>query len=622
MAICGLVTTNAGSPIQSATIDAMLAALASGPSGAPAHHTERDAGFGVLSSCGTGSLWDDGTLLVVADADLLNFEEQWEQLDERPERGNVSHLLAQIYREQGASFVHRLRGTFSFALWDRRGRTLLLGTDRFGVQPLCYFLGPGQIVFASSPRGILASARVEKNVNLLALVNYLNFTVVPAPLCAFEGITKLPPATLLQWRDGTATPEHYWDMSYPEDASSPPARLARELRERIEEAVRVVSAGAPTDRLGCFLSGGTDSSTVVGLLTQLRKQPVTSFSVGFAEQAYDELGYAELAARHFHSRHVVARLGPDQAYSLIPKIVAAYDEPYANASVIPTCHCQQVAREQGIEVMLAGDGGDELFGGNERYRTHQIYEMYRRIPDLLRRGLIEPLVFRLPGRSPAGKLQRYIQLANTPNPERYFRWNLLEYFPPEDILGPAMDFQNGKRDWLGVARAHYEGAPARADLNRLLYLDVKMTLTDNDLPKVARTAELAGVRVRFPYLDHPLAEFSGRIPAALKVKGLEKRYLFKRATKNLLPKAILRKNKHGFGLPVGVWMKNHLPLRSLAEEVLLDPRTYQRGYFRRPFVERLFTEMDRDGTTFFGVLLWQFLLLELWHRRHVEGSTR
>jgi len=184
-----------------------------------------------------------------------------------------------------------------------------------------------------------------------------------------------------------------------------------------------------------------------------------------------------------------------------------------------------------------------------------------------------------------------------------------------------LPFRNGHRDLLAIARAHYNAAPASDEMNRLLYIDLKMTLGDNDLPKVARAAELAGINVRFPFLDHPLVEFSGRIPARLKVKGLEKRYLFKLATRNLLPKSILKKRKHGFGLPIGLWLKTDPTMRGAVEEVLRDPRTYQRGYFQRQFIERIFAAMDQDNTPFYGDVLWPFLMLELWHRHHVEGAA-
>jgi asparagine synthase (glutamine-hydrolysing) len=584
---------------------------------------EPEMGFGLTSAKSDASIWSSPQIVVTSDADIYNQEELRAQVKSFPSQGNLSCLLGQLYLERGEKFLTELRGVFAISIWDRRSKVLLLATDRFGVKPLSYNATGTEVIFASQPRGVLASGRVKKAVSAVALVNYLNFTVVPAPLSAFEGITKLSPATCLVWKEGRTQVNRYWDMKYPEDASGTTRHLAAELLERMEETVRVTSSDVSMPRLGCFLSGGTDSSSVVGLLTRVKKSPVTSLSIGFAEERFNELQYAELAAKHFGSQLVISRLGPEDAYRILPKIVALYDEPFANSSVIPTYHCQMLARERGIEVMLAGDGGDELFGGNERYQTQQVYELYKKIPGVLRRALVEPIISHFPLDSPGigGKFRRYIRTSNTPNPERYFRWNMLQNFSPDKILGSALPFTHGHSDLLAIPRAHYHAAPAHAEMNRLLYIDVKMTLGDNDLPKVMRAAELAGINVRFPYLDHSLAEFSGRIPANLKVKGLEKRYLFKQATRNLLPKAILQKKKHGFGLPIGMWLKTDPKMRGMAEEILRDPKTYQRGYFRRDFIEETFAAMDQDNTPYYGDILWPFLMLELWHRNHMEGSV-
>ncbi len=622
MAIAGIATSAAGRPADAVTLARMLSLQAFR---GPAEQTSRSAGracLGAVSPCGTASVWADGRLILAIDGELLNLEELAEQAEAPAGQRAPGAVLGRLYERFGQELVRRLRGDFALALWETRSETLLLATDRFGVKPLCYHATAAEIVFASSPRGVLASERMERRVNRSALASFFNFSMIPAPLCVFEGLQKLPPATLLVWRGGTAALERYWDMVYPEDASGSPKQLARELFAHAQEAVELTSRGISNERLGCFLSGGTDSSSVVGLLTRLRHQPVTSISIGFAEEKYNELDYARLAARHFQSRHVVSQVGPEDALPVISRLVEAYDEPYANASVIPTYLCERLAREHGIEVLLAGDGGDELFGGNERYRVFQLYEMYQRVPGLLRRGLIEPLLFAAPkSLGPAQKLQNYVRLAQAPALDRYLRWRLLQQFPAHEVLAPAMTSGNGKLDFLDAARAHFDTAPAHSKLNRLLYLDVKMILGDDDLPKVVRAGELAGVRIRFPYLDHPLAEFSGRIPAKLKVKGLQKRYLFKLAMRDLLPRGILKKKKHGFGLPIGVWVKTNPRFRGRTEEILLDPRTYQRGYFRREFIERLLAEMDRDDSSLFGVFLWDLQMLELWHREHVERSA-
>jgi asparagine synthase (glutamine-hydrolysing) len=623
MPISGIVVTGASPSVTGIDIERMLSRLAVTRESFGQHVVDSQAGFGVTSAVGAASLWDTAEVLVACEGEIYNQDELRADSAGLSEEVTPSHLVGQLYLRDSNRFLAELRGDFSVAIWDRRSRTLLLAVDRFSVKPLCYSVFPSGIAFASYPTAILASRRIDTRVNALSIVNYLHFTVIPAPLCAFEGIAKLMPGSFVVWKEGEIRTSSYWDMSYPEDAEGSESQLSRDLLKHMEDAVGVTSAGVPNSELGCFLSGGTDSSSVVGLLTRLKKEPVTAVSIGFSEDRFDELSYARIATRHFNSHHLVSVVRPQQALQIIPKIVEAYDEPCGNASVIPTFHCQAYARERGVKVMLAGDGGDELFGGNERYRTNQVYEIYKSIPAALRQGMIEPLVFRFPLTLAAiEKAKRYIRACNTPNPDRYFRWLLLQYFPPQDILAPGMPFHNGGGgDLLAVARAHYQAAPAQSELNRLLYLDVKMTLADNDLPKVVRTAEMAGLRVRFPFLEHSLAEFSGRIPANLKLKRFEKRYLFKKATRDLLPEAILNKKKHGFGLPIAVWLKTERDLRQMAEEILLDPKTYQRGYFQRKFVEHLFAEMDRDDTSFYGDLLWQFVMLELWHRHHVEGAA-
>jgi asparagine synthase (glutamine-hydrolysing) len=622
MAICGIAVSREASQVDALAVNWMVSALTVGKGWSLEQRAEPEIGVGATSPTATTSVWNSEQVVAVVDADIYNREELRAKLPGMPSEVSSAHLLGQLYLELGWKFLEELRGVFAIALWDRRTKTLLLATDRFGVKPLCYSATSTAIVFASQSRGILASRRVSRTVNTKALLNYLNFTVVPAPLTAFEGITKLPPGNFLLWKGDVLRSGQYWEMRYPEDLRAREDTLARELLGRMEEAVRRTLIDVSDSRLGCFLSGGTDSSSIVGLATRVRKGPVTSVSIGFAEERFNELDFATITAKQFGSPHIVSLLGPEEAYQMLPEIVALYDEPFANSSVIATYQCQKVARERGIDVMLAGDGGDELFGGNERYRTHQIYDLYHRIPQVFRRALIEPIVSRMSADASglSGKLRRYIQTSNTPNPERYFRWSMLQYFPPEQILGAAIRCRNGDSDLLAIPRAHYHAATATDELNRLLYIDVKMTLGDNDLPKVMRAAELAGIKVRFPYLDHPLAEFSGRIPANLKVRGLQKRYLFKVATSDLVPKAVLKKRKHGFGLPIGMWLKTDRKLRKMSEEVLRDPRTYQRGYFQRDFIDKTFAAMDRDDTPFYGDVLWPFLMLELWHREHVEGT--
>jgi asparagine synthase (glutamine-hydrolysing) len=617
MSLCGIALKTGARPIDMPELTVMLQSLRMTTAELRSHCCGDGAAVGSLSSEAATAACRRGPLLVACDADLYNIAELAATVRSKMAPDDLPGVLASLYLKHGDMFVNQLRGNFAIAVWNAASRTLLLARDRFGVKPLCYAATQAEVVFASHPRAIFAGNRIAKDIDVRAIVDYLNYGIVPAPHTAFRAVNKVNPGECVIWSEGTLRNFPYWEMQYPEDARGSVGSLAEELLHRMESSVRITSQGLDPKKTGCFLSGGTDSSSVVGLLTGLKKQPANTFSIGFAEERFNELEYAHIAARHFGSCHRESLLGPGNAQNSITKIVDAYDEPFANSSAIPTYWCAKLARESGIEVMLAGDGGDELFGGNERYRTERVFGLYQSVPGPVRHWLLEPILLaspELPG--PFGKAQRYIRRSNTPNPERYCRWRLLQVFQPKEVLGSAMPHVNG--DLLSAVRSHYTSAPASSELNRLLYVDVKMTLGDEDLPKVVRMTELAGVKVRFPYLDHVLAEFSGSLPAELKVRGLKKRYLFKRAMHRLLPEAILRKKKHGFGLPIGLWLKTDPGLRTLAQEVLLDPRTYQRGYFRRDFVEKLFHNLQQDDTPYFGDLLWVFLMLELWHRQHIE----
>lgn len=621
MAIWGIAARSTGRPVDNSELQAMGSALALSAGESMSCCASASAGLGAASALNTSSLFCSAQATVACDADLLNRRELADLARAAAPAATDASLIAALYAQYGPEFLSRLRGVFSLAIWDKKTQSLLLAVDRMGVKPLCYSSN-GEIVFASHARGIFAGGRVNKHVDEYSIVEYVNYNMIPAPRSAFHNVRKLAPGTCLRWSVGGVEITRYWDMRYPEDASGSVDRLAEELLANMEQAVRASAVDLEQQKSGCYLSGGTDSSSVVGLLTQIQGAPVNTFSIGFSEGRFNELEYAHLAVSHFGARQHEATMTPDDAIATIPRIVDAYDEPFGNSSAIPTFWCAKLGRESGMDVMLAGDGGDEIFGGNERYRTHEIFELYQKIPGAFRRGLIEPLLFATPEVSWLGKGQRYIKRSNLPNPERYCQWRLLQVFSPDRVFDPSLPRPNGHGDLLAAMRAHYKSAPAKSELNRLLYIDLKMTLGDDDLPKVVRTAEMAGIKVRFPYLDHELVEFTGRVPASLKVRRLNKRYLFKRATRGLLPEAILQKKKHGFGVPVGFWLKTNPKLRQWARDVFSDPRTYQRGYFQRQFVDEIYTRMDQDDSPYYGDLLWPFFVLELWHRRHVDGGGK
>jgi len=621
MPICGLITGKKGRPVAHSAIEAMCRALRpDAPLPMSGVIVREGAGLSATSAVGADSVCYESPVAAVVDSDFLNKIELC-SLIQLETSATPAQIVAALYRRFGDDFVKRIEGTFSCAVWDEEAQKLLLAVDRFGVRPLSYALIDHGVVFGSRTRAVFKSGCVEKEVDLSSLVNFLNFTVVPVPLSGFKSVQRLAPGCYITWQNGDAKVRPYWDLEYPEDARGSEGQMAARLLEEMEQAVRLNVEGLDRRSVGCFLSGGTDSSSVTGLVTKAFGGPTNTFSIGFKEDRFNELEYAHAAVKHFGSKQHEFLLGAEDTYRLVEKVVDVYDEPFANSSAIPTYYCLELAKKNGVEWMLAGDGGDELFGGNSRYSVDAIFQAYHQIPRPLRKGLIEPVLFGSPfSASVVEKGRRYVRKSNTPNPDRYFAYATLNVFPPDEILGSELGaVVNG--DHLKYARAHYKSAKAHSELNRLLYIDIKMTLADNDLPKVVGMSELAGVKVRFPFLSTKIAEFSGQIPAKYKVRRFEKRYLFKKATQNLLPQSILTKKKHGFGLPIGLWFKEDPKLRKLAEDVLLDPRSLQRGYVSRTWVERLFRLMDEDNTPYYGDILWLPFMLELWHRRHVEGGS-
>ncbi len=287
-------------------------------------------------------------------------------------------------------------------------------------------------------------------------------------------------------------------------------------------------------------------------MSRMKRGPVKAFSIGFEEQPFNELGYAEIAAKKFHAEHYTYLVGPRDCCDALPQMVRYFDEPFGNSSAIATYFCSRLAAQHGVKVLLAGDGGDELFGGNERYATDKLFDAYRRLPVIFRKGMIEPALAKLPVKGGiAGRARRYIRRANLSPMDRYLSYQFLKTHPIADVFESDFLESLGTYSIIDVPADHYSKAPARDHLDRLLYVDMKITLADNDLPKVTCMSELAGIQARFPFLHRPVAEFSGRVPARLKVKGFQKRYLFKRAFRNLLPPEIIQKEETGIRHPGG-----------------------------------------------------------------------
>jgi asparagine synthase (glutamine-hydrolysing) len=586
---------------------------------------DSSAGIGVAARFATQQIFGNDRVMAACDADLCNEADLWKLTGARcdaPAPQRTAALLAVLYERYGDEFVERLRGAFSVVLWDRRDRKLIAAIDGIGVNRLVYHESAHRLLIATRLDALVRSGEVDTAINPQALANVLNYTASLAPATVLRDVRRLEAGMMLIASHGRVQQRRFWDMRYGMWTGAGEKELSRQLEALVETSVRDHCKDDSFDEIGAFLSGGTDSSTVVGMMSRLGKGPARSFSIGFEEQPFNELGYAQIAASRFQSDHHTYLVGAKDCFEALPHMIRSFDEPYGNSSAIPTYFCARLAAQHGVKVLLAGDGGDELFGGNERYATDKVFQLYQRVPRLLRKGLIEPAARALPGVGPVGKARRYIQRSNLPHLDRYFSYHFLRANRWEDVF--EKDFQAALGDYsvLEIPSAYYRQAAAKDELDRLLYIDMKITLADNDLPKVTCMSELAGIQTRFPFLAMPVAEFSGAIPAHLKVKGFEKRYLFKRAFRNLLPEEIIRKKKHGFGIPVAMWLKTDRSLREMAQDTLAATRVRERGYFKRQFLEDLFRKNDSaEDTPYYGDTLWTFFVMELWHRQVVDQPT-
>jgi asparagine synthase (glutamine-hydrolysing) len=527
----------------------------------------------------------------------------------------LARLAAALREDRLAAEGH---DGFALAAWDEASARVWAAVDRFRSRSLHHFSGDGVFACASDLRLLLASGLCPRRVDVEALYHYLNFSCVPTPFALIRGVRKLPPASRLSCAGGPPTVARYWEIRYPEDLDGPIEPLAGTLRERIKDAIER-HRPAEGQAWGCFLSGGTDSSSVAGVLARQRPEvPVRCFSIGFEDPGYDELDYVATAARHFSLDSHAARVGPDQAQAAIPVLLAAFDEPFGNSSALATYACAALAREAGVEQLLAGDGGDEIFGGNERYRKDRILGWYHGLPRPVRglggllARLLAPFDYRL-----LNRVVNFVERGSVPNPERFYTDDAFASEQFATLLAPELRAQLRRAASLELLRDHYAAAQAPSEIHRLMYVDLRMAISDNDLVKVTRASAAAGVHVTFPLLDAQLVEFTGRLRGEHMVRALEKRYLFKRAMAGVLPREILEKKKHGFGVPVAVWLRSQPRFRDWVRETLLSKRSVERGFFAPGQVEALL-ERHLRGAWDHGGEIYLLLMLELWLQAHVD----
>ena len=563
---------------------------------------------------------EDSGIWVVQNGEIYN---HLELRDELVAAGHIfatrcdTEVLVHGYEEWGEAMVERLNGMFAFALHDLRRGVLILARDRIGIKPLHYALDGSRLVFASELKALLCDPTLRRGIDPGALDQYLALEFVPSPRSMVLGISKLPPAHTLTWTvaNGTLGLRRYWAPTLAEGGDGLGAKgldeQCAELRAALRESVRKeLISDVP---LGVFLSGGIDSSAVAAMMSQLGSE-VKSFSVGFADRSFDESGYARQVALHLGTDHHELVLEPDMLLGLIPKLPTLLDEPLGDASIIPTYLLSEFTRRH-VKVALGGDGGDELFAGYPTLQAHRLAGYYGRLPGAVRRGLVEPVVRRLPvsrdNLSFDFRAKRFVGAAEYPVEERHRRW--MGSFAGEEraeLLAPEVR-EAVARSGRGAVDAFADGASGPRDpLNQVLLIDMAGYLENDILVKLDRASMMASLEGRVPLLNNDFVAYATGLPLDLKLRGLRSKFLFKRALRGWLPESILRRPKKGFGIPVADWFRG--PLKDQLQSVLAPERIARKGFFEPKVVARLIADHlagRRDNRK----QLWTLFVFELWH---------
>lgn len=564
---------------------------------------------------------EDGTLWIVFNGEIYNFQELRERLIAKGysfKTTSDTETLLYLYEEKGFNCITELRGMFAFAIWDARRRRLFLARDRVGKKPLYYFHDGKRFLFGSEIKAILEDDSVPREVNEEVLHHYLTFGYSLSPQTMFKGIYKLPPAHFLVVEANGIQMQSYWSLHYEEKWKGSLLELEERLLEELKEAVRIrLISEVP---LGAFLSGGVDSSIVVALMSQICRTPVKTFTIGFEDEDYNEIRYARQVAEYLHTEHHEFVVKPE-TMKVLPRLIWHYNEPFGDSSCIPTYYLAKLAREY-VTVALNGDGGDESFAGYDRYKAGNLSVWLDRFPrPVLLAGskaaaLLDRWSFGRRGRYAKAKnfletLCRYSSLW-----ERYSRW--VNYF--EEDEKEALYEEGFKRRINGNLSSELFRHRIRSEkplgiVDQLMRLDTMTYLPEDLLVKMDVATMAHALEARSPLLDHKVMEFAARLPEQMKLRNWTSKYILKRMGRRFLPKEIFVRPKMGFGVPIGRWFRKEL--KSVLREILLDPKSLRRGYFKKETLTLLLEE-HLQGKRDHSFKLWALLNLELWHGMFID----
>ncbi|MFA6587815.1 MAG: asparagine synthase (glutamine-hydrolyzing) [Patescibacteria group bacterium] len=562
----------------------------------------------------------DATIWIVYNGEIYNFQElkiKLRKLGYKFNSNSDTEVIIHLYEEYGEKCLEHLRGMFAFAIWDSKKHKLFIARDRVGKKPLKYYLGKDFIVFGSELKVFLIDPEVPREPDYIAIHHYLSFQYVPNPLTGFKGIKKLPPAHYLIVENGKVRIERYWRLDFSKKLKLSENEWQKEIMERLEKAVKLrLVSDVP---LGAFLSGGVDSSAIVGLMAKNSNQPVKTFTIGFKEQSHNELPYARQIANLFKTDHTEFIVEP-KALEILPELIYHYEEPYADSSAIPTYYVSKLTREH-VTVVLNGDGGDENFAGYKWYNIQKFASYYDYVPRWLRESVIRQ------GASLNNKIfkstlsDRVLRFNDTFSEGKFRRYlEYIVYFNEKSKHALyTQDFQSrvGEADSRDIIENKFMQAGTTDIIDQALSVDFNSFLPDDLLVKVDIASMAVSLEGRSPLLDHEFLEFTANIPSSLKLKGQKNKYIFKKALEGLLPNEILYRKKMGFSVPIEHWFRHEL--KDYIRESLLNPRARARNIFNPESINNLIishqnTKLDQSRK------LWALLTLELWFQTFFDTA--
>ncbi|MFZ5568873.1 MAG: asparagine synthase (glutamine-hydrolyzing) [Thermodesulfobacteriota bacterium] len=567
---------------------------------------------------------EDRTKCIIFNGEIYNFQAVREILQQRGHRfatDSDTETILHAYEEWSTECVEKLRGMFAFAIWDAPRQKLFIARDRLGIKPLFYAMWDGVFYFASEMKAILQFPEFPRVMDMDALAAYFSLSYIPAPLSIFRQIRKLEPGHFMTVEGGRLTIRKYWDLHFIPDRSRNMKKSIDGFMELLSEAVRMhMISDVP---LGAFLSGGIDSGAIVALMSQVSNAPVNTTSIGFGGQVggyLDERGYARQVAARYGTNHTEYTVVP-QVSDIMQDIVRSFDEPFADHSTVPSFYLCQKTREK-VTVALSGLGGDELFGGYERYLGFKLSSLYHKLPSVVRRKIIKSLIEKIPerpdGHYTVNHLKRFVRSADFAQDDRYYQFtSMLGTISAGNLFANFKTFENGLEHCREMITRYFNADNATEPLDRVFYCDIKTYLPEDILACTDRMSMRHALEARVPFLDHKLMEFCATIPSEMKIHLWRKKHILKKAMADLLPGEVISHRKQGFVGPMTQWLRTDL--KEYAESVLNVQNLDKHGLFNKRIIRKILDE-HFTRVEIHDKLIWSLMMFQVWYETYIEND--